>query len=157
PRPPGVGEETGKAENRHMRHRMFAVVDRSRLTLDPDPNNAGQAGPLPFFIESQSPVEVGGVQRPRVRVPLLAGRYDGVEWGIANGTRLVVDAGMRQERVTVSGNPAGSQFEADFVTTHPRGFAISNAVLGHPGPQPRFDIHDPRYRGVVRYFSTVVR
>jgi hypothetical protein len=40
-RPVRLGAEVGQSENRHVRHRMFAIVDRSILT----PN----AGPIPNF------------------------------------------------------------------------------------------------------------
>lgn len=153
-RPPILGAEIGKAENRHIRHRMFAIVDRSRLTLDPD--TPGQIGPIPTFIEARDPVLAAGA--PPVEVPLLGGSYDQTDWAIQRDTRLVVDAGLNPERLTVTatqGNP--NRFTATYATPHPRGFAISNAVLGHPGPQPRFDVHDDRYRGVLRYFSTIMR
>jgi hypothetical protein len=35
------------------------------------------------------------------------------------------------------------------------GFAVGNAILGNPGPQPRFDLRQPSAQGVVRYFSII--
>ncbi|HXG12395.1 MAG TPA: hypothetical protein VNK04_21745 [Gemmataceae bacterium] len=54
-RPVKLGPELGRAENRHVRHRMFAIVDRSLLLTNPGPQPAfdprasrspGAAGPV---------------------------------------------------------------------------------------------------------------
>src|SRR5262249_27690506 len=36
-RPVKLGAEVGRTENRHVRHRLFAIVDRSGLTANPGP------------------------------------------------------------------------------------------------------------------------
>jgi len=147
-RPPVLGAEIGWAANRHVRHRMFAIVDRSNLTTD-------ASTPLSFFLEALTAVP-GANQAATIQVHTLSGKYEGVPWQIGRGSRLVVDVGERQETVEVTAIDAANQrFTATFTRPHPVGFAISNAVLGNPGPQPRFDPRHPAFAPVVRYFSII--
>jgi hypothetical protein len=156
-----LGNEIGRSENRHVRHRMFAVLDRTALTVALNPQAASPVpavplapGPRPWFINALSPVTQAG--QATITVPTLSGNYEEATWSIQQGTQLVVDSGANQEVVTVTGvNAVGLQFTANFQNPHPTGFAISNALLGNPGPQPVFDPRNPLYQGVVRYFSII--
>jgi len=159
--PPTLGAEIGRSENRHVRHRMFSVIDRTALTVALNPAAASPvpaaplaAGPRPWFINSLSAVTQAG--QTTITVPTLSGNYEEATWNIQQGTQLVIDSGANQEVVTVTGvNAVGLQFTATFQNPHPTGFAISNALLGNPGPQPVFDPRNPMYQGVVRYFSII--
>ena len=155
--PPVLGQEIGYAENRHVRRRMFAIVDRSSLTLDP--TAAGKPGPRPFCIESQTPIVLnppGQATSVRVDVPAVTGSYDGAPWEIRAGSPLIIDVGQNQETVIVTNvSFAPPSFTATFTRDHPVGVSVSNAVFGNPGPQPRFDMRNPTYGGVVRYFSII--
>ena len=179
--PPRLGAEIGLAQNKQVRHRMFAVLDRTNLTVAANAAGQqtvpggppiqqlvpGQVGPVPFFIDAQSAAQGTG-QPETISVLTMGGNYEQQTWSIAQGSYLVVGAGYDQEIVQVLGVGANS-FQAIFQLPHPKGFSISGAVqnnpvpgnlplvpiLGNPGPQPRFDMHNPNYRGVVRYFSLI--
>jgi hypothetical protein len=153
-RPPKLGKEIGRAENRHVRHRMFAILDRSNLSVSP--SNPNQIGPRPYFIPSQTPVAQADVGKSvTISVPGVNGNYDGMNWAINSNDTVVVDVGQNQElvKVTVSGAPPS--ITATFTKPHAAGFCISNAILGNPGPQRQFDMRNPAYGGVVRYFSII--
>jgi hypothetical protein len=158
--PPTLGQEIGRSENRHARHRMFAIIDRTNLTL-PLNGALGQPGPRPFFVNSQTAVTQAGAAT--VSVPCSAGTgnyYEEMTWGITPTMQLLVDPGPNQEVITVTGTAAGGingaiQVTATFAQPHRAGFAITNALPGNPGPQPTFDPRNPAYSGVVRYFSII--
>jgi hypothetical protein len=167
--PPKLGQEIGRAENRHIRHRMFAIVDRTNVTIAFDPLNRqlipGINGPRPFFIPSHSRVPGAGLHT--IDVPGISGVYEYNPWSIRAGDFLVVDSGQNQEVIQVMearlvdptidppSNKGPYVIKALFARSHASRFAISNAVLGNPGPQPRFDMRHPAYQGVVRFFSII--
>jgi hypothetical protein len=76
----------------------------------------------------------------------------------SNNQALVLPS--NQEVVTVSATPvvggnACWQFKASYAMPHAARFAISNALLGNPGPQSVFDPRNPTYSGIVRYFNII--
>jgi hypothetical protein len=157
-KPPVLGQEIGRAENRHIRHRMFAIIDRTNLTLNP--NSTTQAGPRPFFIESLSSVANAGAAT--INVPALSGSYEEGSWSISQNMTLTIDSGANQETVQVTATTATPpQFTATFTKPHAIGFSIMGACgngttqLGNPGPQVNFDMRNPVYQGVIRYFSII--
>jgi hypothetical protein len=156
-RPPKLGTEIGLAENRHIRHRMFAVLDRTNLTFDPaNPQSPGRA---PFFMDVLS--SVAGAGRTDVTLPTVSGMYEDLSFSIKPGDQLMIDVGTSQEPITVIGvNVAASSITAQFGKAHQSlGVPITNVggttQLGNPGPQPRFDFRNPIYKGVVRYCSII--
>jgi len=155
-----LGPEVGAATQQTVRHRMFAIVDRTPLALGPK------------LATGQSPVQVTpGVPTPQtVQVDNLSGvTANNVPWQIqpptqtqptvptqlpvtlAQGSTLVVDSGANQETVIVTAvNTARNTFTASFIRNHQPGFGIT--IPGNPGPQPGFDQHNQDYSQVVPYF-----
>jgi hypothetical protein len=167
-RPPVLGTEIGRDSNRHKRHRMFAIIDRSAATVAFDRATGkpvpGMAGPPPFFIPSFSPVDSPGLAL--VDVPDISGTYEDRSWQINVGDSLVIDTGTNQEVVTVlearavqaadlPANRGPYVIKALFGKPHMTRFAISNAMLGNPGPQPRFDVRQADFQLIVRYFAII--
>jgi hypothetical protein len=175
--PVKLGAEIGRAENRHTRHRIFAIIDRT---------NIRESAATPVFVKATSPANVPpsstGLPYPNptavpVSVDALSGTYEGIPWQIAANTQLLVGVGLdsstppsspalarlsHQEVVTVTDvNAAAGTFTARFSYPHPAGFLINlssqpDSVYsqpGNPGPQTNYD---PRQdTAVVRYLSII--
>jgi len=144
-RPVKLGAEIGLSQHQNIRHRLFAIIDRTNLH---------QSGPAPVFVKANSPVVSPGPVPQSVSVHALSGSYEGTPWSIQPGTQLVVDVGPSQEGVTVTNVSGTNQFQAVFTKPHPQGFLINlNSLPGNPGPQQNYD---PRQdSGVIRYYSII--
>jgi hypothetical protein len=142
-RPVKLGAEIGRAENRHVSRRCFAVVDRTHLTL---------AGGAAFQMTSTTAVP--GPGPATVTVSAVRGTSGGYPWQLEVGGSLVVDSGPAQETVVVTAvDPKANPptFRATFQGRHAAGFPITNR--GNPGPRARFE---PRtHPAVVPYFSII--
>lgn len=158
-KPPKLGAEVGRAENRQVRHRMFAIVDRSNLTIDAV--DAAKAGPRPFFFDTVSAINTPGAGAQSLTLPAVIGNYEELRFNIQQNDKLVIDVGARQELITVASvTAATNQITAVFGQKHQNiGVPITNVggstFLGNPGPQKNFDPRNPIYQGLVRYFSIV--
>jgi hypothetical protein len=175
----GAGQpiaEVRKHEGRHVRHRMFAVVDRSNLSIKVqsiDPTTlqpvlaSGVPGARPITLALNIPP--AGVGPGNIgQLPLGSGSYEGVNWGqntnAADWKMLVaadvngyvsIDSGINQEFIKIVNFPGSNQFTANFTKPHATRVSVGRAdtVPGYPGPQSRFDIRNPVFQGIVRYFS----
>jgi hypothetical protein len=132
-RPVKLGAEIGRAEGRNVRHRMFAIIDRTNLSVASCVTSLAQ--PLAAAPGARQTVAVNALGGT---TPLPLGGPD-VRWGIRAGTRLVVDTGANQEAVEVLAvNPGVPRptITAVFTRPHPAGAPISLADT--PGAPPVF-------------------
>jgi hypothetical protein len=172
--PAQLGAEVGRAEGRHIRHRMFAILDRTAMTIATQVNPGTlqvmpkqdamgniMPGSRPFYIPTHAPVVYLGAQTLKV-AGTSDSAYDGSSWNLAGGDFLLIDPGPNQEVVQATGI-SPTTIQAAFNKTHPARCSIlrvqagakPGSMPGHPGPQPRFDMRNPMYQGVVRYFSII--
>jgi hypothetical protein len=151
-RPVSLGAELNRAENRHVRHQMFALVDRTAMTWFSYPSN--------FFVPA---VTTTGTSTP-LPFPPAALRIDprtGRPWTIVPGMVLSIDQNTAQQPdveenvvVTAVDNTANPPtFTATFTKQHTGGYFFSIKCYGNPGPWTRYD---PRQDNqVVPYFSII--
>jgi hypothetical protein len=163
-RPVKLGAEIGKAENRNIRHRMFAIVDRTALTV---PSPIGSlAGPITTAglqpvqmnqVTNQIPI---GPTPPIGAIDPTIGRTapQTMWWTLQPGDVIVVGEGTaNQETVTVAAVDVQKNIlTADFRKPHALSETVSVHVLpGNPGPTPRFNPRDRIYEEVVPYLSII--
>jgi hypothetical protein len=169
-RPVKLGAEIGKAENRHIRHRLFSIVDRSALAV------SSQIGTLQGSIPTLDPqgVPLSSVTNqivigPSPPIGLIApiptkpsdpppGRTkpQSIYWTIRPGDVVVVGHGLpNQETVRVT-SVTGNKITANFTLPHFPGEMVSVGIVpGNPGPLGRFNPRDALYQEVVPYLSII--
>ena len=172
--PVTLGAEIGRSENRHVRHRMFAIVDRTNLQLQgatAATTTLSGAIPAPPVI---SPAATPPANKTYVEVAastfLPAAQTDSrtnLQWTPQKaGTIIVVEPNTtNEETVTlytsfvpflpdgVTPNPNLGQVVGRFYSTlgHAKGVAFT--VRGNPGPWFRYN---PRSdTAVVPYFAVI--
>jgi len=138
--PPVLGEEVGKSENRQVRYRMFAIVDRTRLRLAEGKLQAAISPPTNPL--AGVTITVKDLHGPLGNPPPAA---------LQNGTVLIIDPGLPNEEAVVVRNPSGLNGTVDI--RYPHG---ANAVVvwpGNPGPINKYDLRkDP---DVVPYWALI--
>jgi hypothetical protein len=155
--PPTLGAEIGRSEGRQVRHRMFAIVDRTNLNIfqtnfvSTVSAATGWALPVPpsgILIPSPSNPSTAQPQTVTVQFSQTGGtnQFTNAAWALAPGMSVVFDPGTdNEETVVLQAPPAGAlpgQFQATFYKSH-----LPNAPViqrGNPGPwatryDPRLD------------------
>jgi hypothetical protein len=128
-RPVKLGPELGRDEGRQRRHRFFAVIDRTNLTILTTSSRTAVILP-----PGQAEVEAA------VTPARMAGQSgNGRAWTIRPGMLLTVDDGDNEETVIVTG-VSRTTFTARFRRSHDAGFTIIQR--GNPGPWPGFTPSD---------------
>jgi hypothetical protein len=138
-RPVKLGPEINAAQGTNIRHRVFAIVDRTSLT-------AFQTGLNTAVAPVETPVDatvltdgLGGIN-PKTGKP----------WKIQDGTVLVFDPNTTNEE-TVRVYAKGAGLFALFTKPHLKGGAV--VCRGNPGPWLRYD---PRQDSeVVPFFALI--
>jgi hypothetical protein len=140
-RPEKLGPELGRAEGRQIRHRMFAIVDRTGLRV--------------FTTRSATAVRVPPGQATlsaTVRPEQMAGvGANGQAWAIRVGSVLVIEPDSATEETVVVTAVSSHSYRAMFTKPHDAGFPI--VCRGNPGPWPRFLPSDQPW--VVPYFALI--
>ncbi len=162
-----LGKEVGREDNRHVRHRMFAIVDRTALLM---PRLLAQVSSPVVGDPKKQPetVQVDLSNNPiRIASPFRA-EYNFYPQA---GMTVDIDTGNNRETVTIQSvdytkNPV--QFTAVFAKAHAANALISvpqdqaidafthrgvQLIHGNPGPQLRFDHR--QNMGLVPYFSVI--
>ncbi len=132
-RPARLGAEIGRAENRHVRHRMFAIVNRTNLSIASNVAAlAWPVTPLPPAPVTVPVTALGGTTPLPVSGP-------GIPWTTQPGSTLAVDTGRNQETVTVLAvNPASQPPTLTAVFTRPHALGAPLALANLPGEAPVF-------------------
>jgi hypothetical protein len=162
--PVKLGAEIGRAENRNIRHRMFAIVDRTNMQIWPTYSNAANTTPtVKTNVKIDLPVN-NGVSATSVNIGIdanvlstLSGNNSDTQraWAIQENSVLVFEPDTdNEETVTVQKDQNGKLF-AVFIQSHPANSIVISR--GNPGPWKNHRLnYDPRQdTKVVPYFTLI--
>lgn len=142
-----LGAEMNKAENRHVRHRSFAIVDRTQMSLWPESAQLRLAKAV-TVTDSQGTVD----NLDLTAAATIPNPNTGRNWVAQTGAVLVVEPNTPNEETIVLG-PEGlpKVYATRFRRSHPAGALV--IARGNPGPWVRYD---PRKDAdVVPYFAAI--
>jgi hypothetical protein len=130
-----LGQELGRAENRNVRHRMFAIVDRSALQT---------------LLTTTSQTAVTGPGSQTIQLAATSGTTNGNTWAITVGTVLAVGP-TNTEKVMVT-KVAGNNVTATFAKAHAAPLTIT--VHGNQGP-PASPFNPHNRVGLVPHYAII--
>ena len=162
--PVTLGAEINRLENRHIRHRMFSIVDRTNLQAVSGSLKSAVALPsgqtyvdVPNFgsflgaaastgpASGASPVAIVANANPTLTNP-----NTNLQLTIQAGSVITVDPNTNNEE-TVTVIQSGGQLQARFYNPHNAGAAV--IIRGNPGPWTQYDHR--RDTSVVPYFAVI--
>jgi hypothetical protein len=179
--PVKLGAEIGKAQGTNVRHRLFAIVDRTNIMTPVNigvsqvpgidaglPINGGPVATLTQAITTSPPMTsvqisaLSGAQTVSLQSPpKTIWQYP---WSIVASTPaqpfyLTIDPGQQNEETVqvnaVSTNPPSIGIATPFQNPHAAGAGISvfKLIPGNPGPRPGYDAHQET--AVVPYMHVI--
>lgn len=157
--PPVLGEEIGKAENRHTRFRMFSIIDRTNMTAFAGTSTyqfpqTAPPDPTAFVPGARGEVQLNWSRTVTTNPKQFFMKDDrtGTEWEVKEGTILVYDPNSdKEETVVVQRDATTTDLFARFQRMHNQNCGV--VCRGNPGPWSRYD---PRKdNGVVLYFQLI--
>lgn len=138
-RPVTLGAEIGRSEGRHIRHRMFALVDRTRMELFSGKLNSSGVTPPN---NQPTPFNVGA---------LSGNNLAGKPFALQPGHFVTLDPeGTVTSPLTGVVNGSGVQIEVrQPVQANPQ---VPYVIYGNPGPWTRYD---PKKDPCILHFSVI--
>ncbi len=162
--PPTLGAEIGRADGINIRHRMFAIVDRTNMvTANAKVYNAIAPSPLPqqFFVYPVCKKNTGGrpgtASNPTPYNPNndnYLDFYNGNSTTLRDGLILTFDPNTDNEETVVLIDSSGTgigPFQAVFQKAHSQDSSVINR--GNPGPWVGYD--RTKDRDVVPYAEII--
>lgn len=161
-RPAKLGVEIGRAENRHIRHRFFAIVDRSAMNLFQTASTAATTGSTSQWNSQFAYVagntvlyngltyqcSTGNTGNPPATSPAFwnvvtmtvtapTGLAGTVPITLQKGMLLEIGAGATGEVVRVENVVSATQFQGAFTKNHAAGSPV--ICRGNPGPRQNYN------------------
>jgi hypothetical protein len=160
--PVKLAEEIGYSTGTNLRHRLFVVVDRTRLTIGRKNQTTLLTAPTPVALPGAN----ASIVNQPVWVALTAASgttgSNKIPWTVAVGSTLILDNGTaNEETVEVVNPPAGQVPPANppgaawicvtCIKQHAAGSTVT--IPGNPGPQTTWTLNSKGYPGLVLAYT----